>query len=402
MIIIYEDIGDFIVERSLTFVIQSAKYFSMQSSIRKTGTLMIQSRLENLPIDVHCHGVGEFDFTEIDKLNFAKIEEVLAKRNTRSILTLYLFENNLELFCERMDEFYQAQLSGKYQHIAGLAIEGPMLASVGGTPKEAVWIPSKRQWQMLSELGNKGLKYIIFSPDFPIEPHGSDDINKPATSIAWIAETLLHHNVLPVAGHFLKTSPIKSAEQLQLIYDVVRCWGRGPTLTDHLYNDMPCKVKHAWRDSEKAHRESDIEKMQLDGWQLDSLYEVLGPVPATIIHNAKDGLVKIAQNFDGEHVDLAIVKKTVELVGAENMLMMTDSIESHRLAGRDLHMHEQSSLLYQDNEVVAAGSSTVDLQIQNMQKIGLSQDQINLIILHNPKAIFHVNRLEQQKIVAAL
>ncbi len=112
--------------------------------------------------------------------------------------------------------------------------------------------------------------------------------------------------------------------------------------------------------------------------------ETLGPVPATMIRNALKGVVKIALNFDGEHVDLAVSKKTVELVGAENMLMMTDSIESKRLAGRQLHTQSGSTLLYQDEGIVAAGSLGVAHQIKNMEDIGLSRDQIKMIVSLNP------------------
>ena len=108
-------------------------------------------------------------------------------------------------------------------------------------------------------------------------------------------------------------------------------------------------------------------------------------MPATILRHARKGLVKVCQNFDGEHVDLAIVKRTIELVGAENMLMMTDSIESKRLAGRDLRMHEGSTLLYQDEDIVAAGSQDVNKQVNNMIDVGLTLEQISLITRGSPE-----------------
>ncbi len=143
---------------------------------------------------------------------------------------------------------------------------------------------------------------------------------------------------------------------------------------------MPRNFKHSWRTSEeKASRDIEITTLNLDSWDLNTLEERVGIVPAVMIKNAQKGIVKICQNFDGEHVDLAVVKKTVELVGADNMLMMTDSIESKRLAGRDLHIYEGSTLLYQDDDIVAAGSQGVRHQIQNMFSIGLNQDQIEMI-----------------------
>jgi len=138
---------------------------------------------------------------------------------------------------------------------------------------------------------------------------------------------------------------------------VVAAWGVMPTITDHLFNDMPLNFKHAWRSpEERIRRNYEIQLLNIASWSLDRIGEYLGPVPATMIRNARKGYVKLCQNFDGEHVDLTIVKKTIELVGAENMLMMTDSVEGKRLAGRNLYIKEDSTLLYQHHGIVAAPS----------------------------------------------
>lgn len=341
-------------------------------------------------IDVHCHGVGRFDFTEITEINLAEIEAILAKRKLKTILTLYLAENCFDAFFDLIEQFSQGKHKGKYLHIEGIGLEGPLLASHGGTPHKGVWMPSKAQWQRLAQAGKKGLMYVILSPDASLPGGSRFNMKKPPIDVAWIIETLLTGNVLPTPGHFIKSDPTHSAKSLQKLFDLVKAWGKGPTMTDHLFNDMPHNFKHAWRTpKERAQREGDIRQLQLDTWTLDNIHKKLGPVPATMIKNAKKGLVKIAQNFDGEHVDLAIVKKTVELIGAENMLMMTDSIESKRLAGRDLIMHEGSTLLYQDQDVVAAGSQNVICQIGNMLSIGMTEQQIQLITHCVPSQLIH-------------
>jgi len=355
---------------------------SQSSSFRTTAQLCHQA------IDFHCHGVGQFDFTEIANMNLQEINDILQQRNHHTILTLYLPRNSFEAFLDLMDKYAAGKKAGKYSHISGFGLEGPLLASHGGTPHKGVWNPNKSHWQRLAACGEKGLVYVIFSPDVELNSHVGDSLGTPAKSVVWIAETLLEGGVLPAAGHFRKNNPIASAQALQSVYDVVAEWGQGPTVTDHLYNDMPHNFKHAWRSlEERSLRDRDIQTLQLESWSLDNLESKLGPVPTTMIRNARKGLVKIAQNFDGEHVDLAIVKKTVALVGAENMLMMTDSIESKRLAGRDLHQHEDSTLLYQDEDIVAAGSQNIDAQIQNMVLIGLTPDQIKSITYDVPSMI---------------
>jgi hypothetical protein len=353
------------------------------SNIEKVISLAKQA------IDVHCHGVGRFDFTEIPELNLPEIEAMLASREHRAILTLYLPQNNFEDFLQLMDEFDAGRKAAKYKNIVGIGLEGPLLASHGGTPHKGVWNPTKRQWKMLSECGKRGLVYSIFSPDATLDSTGSSSLDTPATNVQWIAETLLDGGVLPAAGHFVKSNPVYSAVALQSIYDVVRACGKFPTLTDHLYNDMPHNFIHAWRTPEaRLKRDQELKAMNLDSWTLDNIEEKLGSVPATMIRNAQEGLVKIAINFDGEHVDLAILKKTVQLVGAENILMMTDSIESRRLAGRDLSMHEGSTLLYQDEDIVAAGSQGILQQIDNMMKIGLTSREIKLITQEVASSLF--------------
>ena len=331
-------------------------------------------------IDVHCHGVGRFDFTEINELRFQEIEDILSQRHHKSILTLYLPQTHFEDFLRMMDIFAEGYHGGKYPHITGIALEGPLLASHGGTPHKGVWLPTKREWIKLSECGSKGLVYIIWSPDADFDREEFEDLDSPATNVKWLAETMLKGGVLPAPGHFTKVDPEASAQALQQVFDAVEEWGKGPTLTDHLYNDMPHNFIHAWRTKEaKQRREKELKQIDLDSWSLANLDEKVGVVPATMIRNAKRGLVKLALNFDGEHVDLEVVKRTVELVGAENLLMMTDSIESKRLAGRQLYMKDDSSLLYQDEGIVAAGSQNVSKQIRNMLKIGLSKDEISII-----------------------
>jgi N-acetylglucosamine-6-phosphate deacetylase len=339
-------------------------------------------------IDFHCHGVGRFDFTEILDLNLQEIENIFAERKQRTILTLYLPKPSFDDFIDLMDQFHRGKQAGKYAHLDGFALEGPLLASHGGTPEKGVWMPTQLNWEQLADCGEKGLIYVILSPDAHLPGSYFKQVaNDP--DIKWIAETLLKGGVLPAPGHFIKSDPKRSAQLLQAIFDSVEVWGHGPTITDHLFNDMPRNFKHAWRTPEqRAKRDEELSAINLSSWNLDNLEEKLGIIPAVMIKNARKGLVKICQNFDGEHVDLAIVKKSVELIGAENMLMMTDSIESKRLAGRHLHMLRESTLLYQDEGIVAAGSQNIRQQISNMIRIGLSLEQIEQITHIVPSFVF--------------
>ncbi len=336
----------------------------------------------DLPIDFHCHGVDSFDFTDIHSINLIDIEKYLSVKQQRSILTLYLPKFRFEDFINFIDEFHQSKKRGNYSHILGVGLEGPLLASHGGTPDVGVWAPERMHWEQLAKCGKKGLIYIILSPDAYINESNFSNVpnNNSLPSMSWIVETLLEGGVLPSPGHFTKNNPNASAKKLKEMLQIVKDWGHCPILTDHFLNDMPHNFKHAWRTKKEKHqRLLDINEININAWNQSNIEEKLGIIPAMIVEHALQGTLKVCQNFDGEHVDLLIVKKLVELIQAQNIILMTDSIESRFLAGRKLHQEEGSTLLYQDNGIVAVGSCQLNTQIENMFQVGLLSEQIKLI-----------------------
>ena len=342
----------------------------------------IKQNLIEQSIDFHCHGIGGFDFSELKNSDLIEIENILSSRNQHIILTLYLPKKNFNQFFALLEYFHEGKKQSLFPHIIGLALEGPVLASHGGTPEIGVWFPTEFEWEKIASYGEKGLIYSIFSPDI----HLLENYSGP--DVKWITKTLLSGGVIPSLGHFLKINPQESANAVQAVFDVVKQLDRGPIVTDHLYNDMPLNFKHAWRTSiEKDNRQKELNRLDLDSWTLETLEEKLGPVPAVIIKNAVEGIVKPCINFDGEHVDLDVLKKTVELIGAENIMLMTDSTEGKSLGGSKLFARENSSLLYQKEGIVAVGTQGVEKQINNMFSMGLSSEQINLITNINPRAV---------------
>jgi hypothetical protein len=200
-------------------------------------------------------------------------------------------------------------------------------------------------------------------------------------SVEWICELLLDHGIRPALGHFWKENPEASAGYVNKLLDIAERVGTLPAaqsvITDHLFNDMPRKFKHCWRTpAERAHREADLEDLDLPSLTMENLADRLGIVPATIMQAAKDRRLTICLNFDGEHVDLAISRTVVKLLGADCIIAMTDRIDSKMLGGQRLLMPERSTLLYQSQEIVAAGSQALNRQIENMRAIGLSEEDI--------------------------
>ncbi len=339
------------------------------------------------PVDFHCHGIGRFDFTEPNSLVLDELEHSLQIEGVYSILTLYLPKSKLSDLEELVAAFDLGRKIGRYRHILGIALEGPVLASFGGTPEMGCWQPTIVEWQRIAALGPAGLIYVVISPDAEI-PTAEE---YPA-SVLEIIDILLNFGVKPAFGHFKKTDPQKTASLLALACDHIEKIKKGPAYTDHLFNDMPVKFKYAWRTkAEKLTRDIEIENILATEWTDENMFEVLGPVPATIIKYAKRNVLKVCMNFDGEHVDLSICKKAVALLGSENLMLMTDRIQSEILGGQHLHSVDENSLLYQSGGIVAGGSQAVMRQIGNMLSIGLSANDIFHIVSQTAVTALNIN-----------
>ncbi|MCA3260086.1 MAG: hypothetical protein ING46_18690 [Rubrivivax sp.] len=317
-----------------------------------------------------------------------KIQDDLEDSGSSAIVTLYVAREELdhfEAFCAR---FADGRRRGRFSRILGIATEGPLFSSSGGTPKRARWRPSRAEWRRIANLGRDGLVYSVLSPDAALADDGETD---PARSLGWIVECLMDGGVMPALGHFSKDDPDHSAAKVREILSCVGRLGRGPIVTDHLFNDMPLNFRHAWRTpAEFERRATELADADLDGWSRDNLETKLGLVPAAIIHGAFDGLVKICMNFDGAHVDLAVCARTVEVVGSEHLMLMTDRIQSAVLGGQQLRPIHSNSLLYQEDGIVAGGTTSVWQEVGNLVSMGLSTRQITDIACMTAQGVLGV------------
>ncbi|MEU7601881.1 hypothetical protein [Streptomyces sp. NPDC041003] len=334
-----------------------------------SGTASTPTHL--LPVEVHCHGFAGVDFSEFSLLDLELLEEVCAKEGVLSIPTLYLHHHRLGEFVKFMHRYDAMRRAGRIPHVVGVALEGPLLSSHGGTPGDTVWAPTRAEWELLAGLGDYGLCYMVLSPD-AFSPasdfYGQTFDRHPGFD--WIVPLLMGHGVRPALGHFTRTDPNLSAALVKDIVDIAWAseWnGRGArVVTDHLFNDMPLNIRHAFRTTRaRAARESTLASYDLPGWSLDTMEQIAGPVPAAIMNEAAAGRIAACINFDGEHVDLAIASRAVNLMGLENSMMMTDRCDSARLGGQDLTQGEENGLWYQEGGIVAAGSQPLAQQMRN-------------------------------------
>ncbi|MER5473888.1 hypothetical protein ABZX90_10095 [Streptomyces sp. NPDC002935] len=330
-----------------------------------------QTRAPLLPVEVHCHGFEGVDFSEFSLLDLEALEEVCAREGVLSIPTLYLHHHRLAEFEKFMHRYDAMRRAGRIPHVVGVALEGPLLSSHGGTPADTVWAPTRAEWERLARLGDYGLCYMVLSPD-AFSPasdfHGQTFERHPG--FAWIVPLLMGHGVRPALGHFTRSDPRLAAQLVTDIVDIA--WdaewnGQGArVVTDHLFNDMPLNIRHAFRTTRaRQTREATLASYDLPGWTLDAMDEIAGPVPGAIMREAAAGRIAACINFDGDHVDLDIASRAVVLMGLENSMMMTDRCDSARLGGQDLTQGEENGLWYQAGGIVAAGSQPLAQQMRN-------------------------------------
>ncbi|MDT0456456.1 hypothetical protein RM550_12035 [Streptomyces sp. DSM 41527] len=342
--------------------------------------ILLTTHHENpgLPVEVHCHGFDEVDFSEFAALDLVLLDRKCAEENVACIPTLYLRQNRLAEFEQFMQRYRALRVAGRIPHLVGIALEGPLLASHGGTPAATVWAPTRHEWERLARLGDLGLVYTVISPDAFTTASGLyDNLDDRHPRLDWIVPLLMAHGVRPALGHFTKADPQGAAELVRDIVDLA--WqsewtGSGArVITDHLFNDMPLNIKHAFRTSAaRAKRESTLAAYDLPNWTLADMDQIAGPVPAAIMNEAAAGRIAACINFDGEHVDLAIAARAAGLMGHANTMLMTDRCDSARIGGQELHQTDDNGLWYQDGGIVAAGSQPLARQMRNAQQMGVA------------------------------
>ena len=274
-----------------------------------------------LPVEVHCHGFGPVDFSDLGALDLDRLEAACVAEGVCVIPTLYLHHDSLDAFEAMLDSYAARRADGELRRIVGIALEGPLLASHGGTPRATVWLPTWREWERLAACGRKGLVYTVMSPDAFAKGSGLEGgIDASSPRFEDFVPLLASSGVRPALGHFARKDPSRSAAFVERIIDLAwqSDWtGPGlPVVTDHLFNDMPLAIRHAFRTSRaRADRDETIASYRLEEWTLDRADEILGPVPAAIMRNAAAGRIAACINFDGEHVDPDIAKRAIELMG---------------------------------------------------------------------------------------
>jgi N-acetylglucosamine-6-phosphate deacetylase len=334
-----------------------------------------------LPTLIHTHGIGDIDYSNMSVANLERTEELAVKGGLWIVPTIFLARWQLEE-CERILGHYWSNRE-QYPHVLGFSIEGPLLGNQSGVPGRGIWSPSIDEWRRIAALGATGLRYIVMGPD-------ADDLDADLgrMTMRQVVDLFYQHHVRIALGHFQHEHPELSAIRASAMIDYIHSAhgaDQSMVLTDHLFNDMPRNFRHVWRaPEERVHRDREIKPVLDADWNVANLELLLGAVPAALLRTAKAGRLLPFLNFDGEHVDLSICAKTVEYLGAENLIGITDDTHVPALAGEDLH-HRDNGLWYREDGIVAAGSSDVSKQMRNLAEIGLTPWDAEQIFSTNPQ-----------------
>ncbi|WP_104092255.1 N-acetylglucosamine-6-phosphate deacetylase [Arthrobacter sp. GMC3] len=240
-------------------------------------------------VDVHNHGGNGGDFPSGNEASARKAVEFLHRAGTTTLLASMVTAspadllNGIRLYAKMTQEGL----------LAGIHLEGPFLShSRCGAQNPAFLLePDLDLTTALIEAGAGHISTMTYAPELP----GAADL----------VDLLTSHGITPSVGH-TDCDTATAAESLEQAREGLDSTGFDgvsgrPTVT-HLFNGMP-----------PMHHRSP------------------GPV-AACLRAAKAGNAAVELVADNTHLDPETVKTVFALVGAENILLVTDSMAAAGLA----------------------------------------------------------------------
>ncbi len=234
-------------------------------------------------IDVHNHGGNGGDFPSGDESSARTAVDFLHKAGTTTLLASMVtaspddLRNGISVYAKMTEEGL----------LAGIHLEGPFLshARCGAQNPNFLLAPDLELMSSLIETGRGTITTMTYAPELD----GADEL----------VDLLTSHGITPSVGH-TDCDTATAAESLAQARDGLDSTGFDgvsgrPTVT-HLFNGMP-----------PMHHRSP------------------GPV-AACLRAAKAGAAAVELVADGTHLDPQTVLMVFELVGAANILLVTDSM----------------------------------------------------------------------------
>ncbi|GAB3558442.1 amidohydrolase family protein [Arthrobacter alkaliphilus] len=240
-------------------------------------------------VDVHCHGGNGGDFPGGDESSARKAIDFLHRSGTTTLLASMVTApredllRGIELFVRLADEGL----------VAGIHLEGPFLshARCGAQNPAYLLDPDLDLMTELVEAAAGKLATMTYAPELP--------------GAAALVDLMTFHGVTPSLGH-TDCDDATAAASLTAAREGLESAGFDgvsslPTVT-HLFNGMP-----------PMHHRSP------------------GPVAASL-RTAHEGKAVVELIADGTHLDPSTVATVFQLVGAPNIVLVTDSMAAAGLS----------------------------------------------------------------------
>lgn len=232
-------------------------------------------------IDVHCHGGFGADFSTSSEESVRRALTMLHQHGTTTVVASLVT-------AARDNMVGAAALFGALTvdgTVAGIHLEGPFLSHARCGAQDPQWLlrPDLELTGQLIEASGGNVRVMTFAPEL----EGADAL----------IEFLIGHGVVPSVGHTDADAPTTEAA-LTYARKLLLATGGGtavPTVT-HLFNGMPT-----------IHHRSP------------------GPA-AACLRSAARGEAIVELIADTMHVDPYMVASVFELVGADNVALVTDSM----------------------------------------------------------------------------
>ncbi|ALV41307.1 N-acetylglucosamine-6-phosphate deacetylase [Pseudarthrobacter sulfonivorans] len=245
-------------------------------------------------VDLHCHGAVGGDFPSGDSEAARTAVDFLHRSGTTTLLASTVTASREDL----LRGLETLRLLADEGLIAGIHSEGPFLshARCGAQDPRYLREPNLPLLGELLAAAGGHLRTMTYAPELP----GADAV----------VRMLAEHGVTPSLGHTdadARTTAASLTEAAELLAASGLGTASRPTIT-HLFNGMP-----------PLHHRSP------------------GPV-AACLRLAGAGTIAVELIADGAHLDPETVRMVFELVGAENVVLVTDSMAATGLPDGDYEL----------------------------------------------------------------
>jgi N-acetylglucosamine-6-phosphate deacetylase len=276
-------------------------------------------------IDLHCHGAAGGDFPTGDSQACRTAVDFLHRSGTTTLLASLVTASSEDL----LDSLRTLKPLADERLIAGIHSEGPFLSHARCGAQNPRWLrdPDPQLLRELLRAAGGTLKTMTYAPEL--------------ARASEIVTILAEHGAVPSLGHTdagapLTATSLTEAAGLMAANRSGHGCGRGarPTVT-HLFNGMP-----------PLHHRSP------------------GPV-AACLRLARAGTVAVELIGDGVHLDPETVRMVFDLVGADNVVLVTDSMAATGLPDGDYELGPSAVVVrdgvatLQGNGALAGGTATL-------------------------------------------